>query len=445
MEFSSPLSKFFNASSQERSVPNVWKIADIIPLPKTNSVKDLQQDLRPTLLTLVLSKSMEHFVGKWIMSQIRQLIDPNQFGSLPGLSPTHALMSIVHHLYKATDQRDQCVRVLLLDFSKAFDRINQNILLRKMSDMAVDNTLIEWVRNFLTGRKQRVKIGNSTSSYKQVNGGVPQGTVLGPILFMIMINDLLNDWESRWKYVDDTSLSETVPVNNQSVLQVTLDGINSWCEENDMVLNVQKCKEILFCFWKEKPNFQQLIVDNYVVEQVKSAKLLGLMLSSNLKWNKDVEYIVTKSSRRVYMLRLLKRARAKMKALVYVYLTYIRPILEYSCQIWHFNVPEYLSNDIERIQHQVLKIIYPWLPYHDALMASNIPSLHSRRESLRQLFFKNKVLSEPSPLTSLVKTASLSDYDLRALKKRLLIKCATNRFKKSFIPSTVESFNPIRS
>ena len=128
---------------------------------------------------------MEHFVAKWIMSQLGQLIDLNQFGSLPGRSTTHALSSLVHHLYnyKVTDQRDQCVRDLLLDFSKAFDRINHNILLRKMKDLTIDPTLIEWVRSFLSNRKRQVRIGNSTSSYQQVNNGVPQRTVLGPILY----------------------------------------------------------------------------------------------------------------------------------------------------------------------------------------------------------------------------------------------------------------------
>ena len=107
---------------------------------------------------------MERFLAKWIMSQIRQLIDLNQFGSLAGLSTTHALLSLVHHLCKVTDQRGQCVRVLLLGFSKAFDRINHNIPLTKMKDMAIDPTLIEWVRSFLTNRKRRVRVENFTST-----------------------------------------------------------------------------------------------------------------------------------------------------------------------------------------------------------------------------------------------------------------------------------------
>ena len=136
MERSSPVALIFNASIQERSVPNVWKLADVIPILKTNTVKEIEKDLRPISLTAVLSKTMERFVVK-----------------LPGLSTTHALLSLVYHLYKATDQRDQYVRVLLLDFSNAFDRINHNILLRKMRDMTIDPTLTEWVRSFLSNRK----------------------------------------------------------------------------------------------------------------------------------------------------------------------------------------------------------------------------------------------------------------------------------------------------
>ena len=159
---------------------------------------------------------------------------------------------------------------------------------------------------------------------------------------------------------------------------------------SDYLIYVCKCKEILICFWIKKPNFQQLTVNNYPVEHVNSAKLLGVMLSSDLKWNEHVAYIVKKSSRRLHMLRLLKRANADKKTLITVYRTCIRPILEYCNQIWHFNIPEYLSNDIERIQRRALKIIHPSLSYNEALVVCNMSSLHLRREQLCRTFFKNR-------------------------------------------------------
>ena len=110
-------------------------------------------------------------------------------------NPCITIMFSPTTVYKSTDQADR----VLLDFSKAFDRIDHHILIQKMERMAIDPILISWVRNFLTGRKQRVRIGKFLSRFEPVNGGVPQGTVLSPILFMTMTNDLLVDWEDKWK------------------------------------------------------------------------------------------------------------------------------------------------------------------------------------------------------------------------------------------------------
>ena len=440
-ELSSPIARIFNASIQESSVPDPWKEADVIPVPKVNIIKEAEKDLRPISLTAILSKTLEHFVTEWIMKQINHLIDRRQFGALPDLSTTHALVSFFHHLYSLSDVPNQCVRILLLDFSKAFDRINHRLLITKMEGMDIDPILIAWVRNFLTGRKQRVKIGKFVSSLEPVNGGVPQGTVLGPILFIIMINDLLMEYQARWKYVEDSTVTETLTRDQPSSLQATLESINQWCEKNDMRLNTKKCKEVLICFWKHKPDVSPLILNNQPIEVVKSAKLLGLTFNDHLKWNDQVGQIVKKSSKRLYMLRLLKRARADTKTLIHVYVTCIRPVAEYGAQVWHYNIPEYLSAEVERIQLRAMRIIDSSLSYKDALVKYNLPTLLSRRNFLCSSFFNKNIQQQSDIVSELVKYAPSMEYDLRFPNKLVPYKCKTNRFKNSFIPSSIRIFN----
>ena len=254
-----PITSVFNASIQFAYVPSRWKRAEVIPIPKVKNVSNLKEDLRPISLTQSLSKRCERFVPKRIISSIKDKIDNRQFGSLTNSSTTHALVTLVHHLLQETDVTGNSVRVFILDFSKAFDRIDYNILLGKLTAMDVPQISMNWVRSFLTSRKQRVKLNGFVSDWRAVNGGVPQSTALGPILFLVMVNDLLNDWKDRWKYVDDTSASETVTPQTNSTLQLPVDEVVSWTTRNKMKLNVSKCKELIVKFSKDKLSFAPLI------------------------------------------------------------------------------------------------------------------------------------------------------------------------------------------
>ena len=299
MEFSEPVTIIFNTSIKQAQVPRQWKEADVIPVPKTTPVTDIFSDLPPISLTATLSKIIESFQFRRIMDTIHSTLDQRQFGSLKGCSTVDALISMFHCWFSDTDGNGATVRVFLLDFSKAFDRINHQILIKKMRLLGIDNSLINWVIDFLMQRRQRVKLGSVSSDWEFVNGGVPQGTFLGPLLFLIIVNDLAVTLNNRWKYVDNTSLSETIIKGKQSHLQTIIDDIEKWCTENDMVLNHAKCKELIISFAKDTPNFRPLFVGEHCISRVSSAKILGLIFSSDLHWNLHIEYIVAKASKRL--------------------------------------------------------------------------------------------------------------------------------------------------
>ena len=359
MELATPVASIFNASISQALVPLQWKVADVIPIPKTNPVEDLNTDFRPISLTATLSKILESFYAEWILDSIYHKLDPRQFGALAGSSSVDALISLLHSLYADTDGNGKTVRVFLLDFSKAFDRINYKILISKMRKLDINESITNWVIDFLSGRKQRVKISGVFSDWLPVNGGVPQGTVLGPILFLIMVNDLVVDHDRRWKFVDDTSVSEVINKNEMGKMQCLVNDINTWCMKNDMKLNQTKCKDMIISFALEHPKLDPIFIKEHELVPASSAKILGMYISVDLKWNTHITHIASKASKRLYFLRLLKRSGVDRYSLLTVFTTCIRPVLEYGCQARSYGITQYLSDEIERIQKRALRIIHP--------------------------------------------------------------------------------------
>ena len=164
-----------------------------------------------------------------------------QFGSLKGSSTSMALIYMLHKWYEAADKQGNTIRICLLDFSKAFDRLDHNILLKKLKDIEIHPVLLNWIANFLTDRQQRTRVGQFFSEWKFLNAGVPQGTKLGPLLFLIMINDLAVADETV-KFVDDTSLWEIISNNSPSQLPANIISCSEWSSVNNMKLNVSKTK-----------------------------------------------------------------------------------------------------------------------------------------------------------------------------------------------------------
>ena len=183
-------------------------------------------------------------------------------------------------------------------------------------------------------RKQRVKLAQDCySEWRSVSAGVPQGTKFGPWLFLIMINDL-DTSADMWKYVDDISVSEIVERGLESELQVAVDDLASQSSREGFQLSETKCKDFRIGFSNTIPDFDPIVLNGEPLEIVTSAKLLGLNLTSDLKWNTHTSELIRKASPRLYFLRQLKRSRVASKELSVFYTTCIRPILEYACPVF---------------------------------------------------------------------------------------------------------------
>ena len=309
-----PLASIMNSSIREAYVPSQWKEADIVAIPKVTCPIDITSHLRPISLTPIISKIMEGFVLKWLMDDIKPHIDPNQYGGLPTTSVVIALIEMYHQwITFVEDEKD--VRVVLLDFAKAFDLVDRNILLEKLKNLGANSLLVDWICSFLCDRKQRVKLNNITTTWKSVCGGMPQGTKIGPICFVTHINDL-NTSSKCIKYMDDTTIYNEISTTDIDKIPQSLQQVCDWAEENKMVINPSKSKEFVISFKHQTINLQELKIKDKAIEKVKIVKILGVLFQDNLEWDAHVDHMIKKSSTKIYFLIQLRRAGADVKALL---------------------------------------------------------------------------------------------------------------------------------
>ena len=203
-----------------------------------------------------------------------------------------------------------------------------------------------------------------------------------------------------------------------------------------MKLNASKTKEIRVNFSFSSPSYPPIVI----VSIVKHATLLGVIVSNDLKWNLHVNAICKKASKRLYALRLLRRNALPDSVLVKVYCTRVRPYLEYACEVWHNNLPVYLSNQVEQIQKRALRIIFPSLTYDQAMLTANLPSLHDRRSTLCNRLFHH-MLDQRHKLNSLVPPHRVNECNLRQNRPFKVPVCRTDRFHKSFVPSATTIYD----
>ncbi|KAI8483144.1 hypothetical protein Bbelb_391630 [Branchiostoma belcheri] len=229
----------------------------------------------------------EYFALKLIHCDIN--FDKRQYGSLKGRSTAHALVSLVDTLCSNTDTPSTICSVFATNFSKTFDRVHHHTVISKLLDKGLRRELIPWICDFISNRKQRVRYRGVLSSWEQLSCGVAQGTLLGPILFLTLIDDAASNTNTpTWKYVDDMNLLESRSLNQPSTLQHDLDELDDWFNTNHMLLNSRKCLTMHVNFSRNPPPLPPLQISEIPLAVVPCLKVLGLHIQNDLRWDKQV-------------------------------------------------------------------------------------------------------------------------------------------------------------
>ena len=396
-ELASPIALLFRQSLAEGAVPSDWRFANVTPLFKKGS-RQLPENYRPVSLTSVICKVIESVIRDEIVGHLNRhsLIRDTQHGFRKGRSCASNLLAFLDYVTSCTDSNDN-VDVLYLDFSKAFDKVPHMRLLSKLKAHGVDGKVLGWIGAWLAGRYQRVCVEGMHSRWRVVFSGVPQGSVLGPVLFLIFINDLDSHILNKvLKFADDTKVYGMVNNNaDHDRLQNDLDTLSEWAARWQMQFNVDKCK--VMHLGRTNPCFDY-IMNSQVLQRAATEKDLGVLVTENGKVAGQCTESYSKSNR---MLGLVKRTirYRHPKVLINLYKTLVRPHLEYSMSAWN---PHYQKDKIllERVQHRFTRLFKDLkdLPYDDRLKRLGLWSLEERRNrgDLIEVFKMVKGLSDVS-------------------------------------------------
>lgn len=378
-----PLAQVINQCLEEGCFPEVLKYAEVKPLFKKGS-RQVMGNYRPISILPVISKIFEKVVVSQIQDFIAKhsIILNNQFGFQQGKNTIDAVNSFIEKISTSIDKNSK-VAGIFCDLTKAFDSVNHELLIYKLEKYGIRGSALKWLKSYLSNRKQRVKIAlngaNYYSDWKTVSQGVPQGSILGPVLFLFYVNDLsLNISSPSVLFADDTSVlvenkdSEKI---SESLINI-LGTLEAWFQLNGLNLNISKTHMMQFRTKQSKGEQIKIIHNNQDIEEIDSVKFLGLNLDKNLSWQAHIEYLANKLGSFAFAMQVLATA-TDMDTRKVAYTSYFESVIRYGIVFWGN------SANIVRILKIQKKIV------------RNMCMLN-HKEPCRQLFQKLKILTLPS-------------------------------------------------
>ena len=409
-----PLKLFWEKSFCLGEIPEEYKMQQIVPLHKKGS-KANAANYRPIALTSHVIKIFERVLRNKLMDYLEQnkIINNNQHGFRKGHS---CLSQLLSHTTFILDQMNQGndVDTIYVDYSKAFDKVDHGILLKKLKLYGIEGKYHAWLSNFLQERKQFVCVKDSVSYLTDVVSGVPQGSVLGPLLFVLYINDMANSIKSSelQTFVDDTKIAHPIQsIADKELLQKDLNHMKSWSEDNNMQLNQEKFELICHSTTRKKPwallkelpffygNFSYEASNNIQLVPKTAVRDLGIIMDPMLDWKSHIEKISLDCRKLTGWILNVFITREK-QTMMLLFNSLIRSRLEFCCELWDPYLIKYISK-IEQIQRRFTSKIDGGkdLTYWERLKTFKISSLQRRRErqtiiyvwKIRNNFVRNDV------------------------------------------------------
>ena len=331
-QLKTPICDLLNASLTKCEMPEIWKKANVCAVFKKGD-PSLLSNYRPISLLNTLEKVFERILYKHIFNFLhgKSFFTQSQSGFIPGDSAVNQLTYIYDKFCKALDNGLE-VRVVFFDISKAFDKVWHKGLLHKLHCAGIRGDLLKWISNYLSDRKQKVVLPGVESRFANISAGVPQGSILGPLMFLIYINDIVSNIHSCVNlFADDTSLYMIVnsPDQTATLMQADIDRINTWAQQWLVTFNPSKSESLIISRKLNKPIHPPLTMQNVTIPEVCVHKHLGLHLTNDCSWHEHIAHIKDKAWTRINIMRRLKHTLDR-KALEVIYCSFIRPILEYS-------------------------------------------------------------------------------------------------------------------
>ena len=439
------LTLIFQASLHQCKIPTEWKIANIVPVFKKGD-RSNPGNYRPVSLTCVCGKILEHVIYSHIFSHLKRynILCDEQHGFQQNRSCETQLIGTVNEIAENMNEGKQ-TDVILLDFAKAFDKVPHARLCHKLSHYGINGALLKWIRSFLTDRTQQVIINGEKSSVSPVSSGVPQGTVLAPLLFLCYINDITKNISSSIKlYADDVLIYRRIDSDDDCrLLQRDLLILENWAHKWNMCFSPSKCEFLRITNNKDIINFQYSIL-NSQIKEVQQAKYLGVTLNNHLTWADHIQ-IITKKANSTYgfIHRNFHTCPTNIKCSHY--LSLVRPILEYACTVWspHYKTDIQMLEAVQRRAARLAVNCYSrYQSVTNILCQLSWTTLEERRDQMKLIMMYKIIhglvfIQDILPLTY----SSLNDISRGHTQRFIQPATRVDSYKHSFFPSTILLWN----